>query len=57
MRAATHAPDLFSKCVPQNQLRGCAVGASAAVIMDSLPNDYGIIRADPVAEAIVYFAR
>jgi hypothetical protein len=53
MRAATHAPDLFNKCVPQNQLRGCAVGASAAVIMDSLQTTtVSSERILPVAEAI-----
>jgi len=52
MRAATHSPYLCSEYAPHNQLRGCAEGALDAVIMDSLPNDYGIIQADPVAEAI-----
>ena len=47
MRAAT-----CSKYALQNQLRGCAEGALDAVIMDFFPNDYGIIQADTVAEAI-----
>ena len=52
MRAATHSPYLCSEYAPHNQLRGCAEGALDAVIMNFLPNDYGIIQADSVAEAI-----
>ena len=36
----------------QNQPHGIAIGTLDAVIMDSLPQDYGSVQADPVFEAI-----
>ncbi len=52
LRIATHSICLCHDHMAQNQPHGITIGTLDAVVMDSLPQDYASVQADPVFEAI-----
>jgi len=52
LRVATHSICLCHDHMAQYQPHGITIGTLDAVIMDSLPQDYGSVQADPVFETI-----